>query len=60
MCKLKLHFSDVIVIVKNNKYYWGPLSAHDCFRKIILSKFNGLERLGHLFSKVSETTFTFR
>ena len=59
MCKLKLQFSDVVVIVKNDKNYWGPLSAHVYFRKFILSKINGLERLGHLFSHVSETTFTF-
>ena len=56
---LKLHFSDVVVIVKNDKNYWGPLSAHVYFRKFILSKIDALERLGHLFSHVSETTFTF-
>ena len=59
MCKLKLHFSDVIVIVKNDKYFWFPLSAPDDFTKFILSKIDAFERLGHLFSHVSETTFTF-
>ena len=59
MCKLKLHFSDVIVIVENDKYYWDPLSAHDDFSKFILSKIDAFERLGLLFSHVSETTFLF-
>ena len=58
-CKLKLHFSDVIAIVKNDKYYWDPLSALVYFRKFI-SKIDALERPGHLFSHVSETTFTFQ
>ena len=59
MCKLKLLFSDVITIVKNDKYYWTPLSALVDFRKFILSKIDALERLGQLFAHVSETTFTF-
>ena len=58
MCRLKLHFSDVIVIVKNDKYYWNPLSALVYFRKFILSKIDALELLGHLFFHVSETNFT--
>ena len=59
MCKLKLHFSDDIVIVKNDKDYWCPLSAPDDFTKFILSKVDAFEQLGHLFSHVSETNFTF-
>ena len=59
MCKLKLHFSDVIIIFKNDKYYLTPLSALVDFRKFILSKIDALERLGNLFAHVSETTFTF-
>ena len=59
MCKLKLHFSDVIVIVKNDKYFWSPLSAQDDFTKFVLTKIDAFERLRHLFSHVSETTFTF-
>ena len=59
MCKLKLHFSEVIVIVKNDKYYWFPQSAPVDLDKFILSKIDALERPGRLFSHVSETTFTF-
>ena len=59
MFKLKLHFSNVLVIVKNDKYYWNPLSAFVYIRKFILSKIDALERIGHLFSHVSETTFFF-
>ena len=60
MCKLKLHFSDVIVIVKNDKYYWLPHSALVDFRKLVLSKIDAFERPGHIFSHVSETFFTFK
>ena len=60
MCKLKLHFSDVIVIVKNDKYYWNPLSAVVYFTKFILSKTDALGRPGRFFSHVSEITFTFK
>ena len=59
MCKLKLHLSDVIVIVKNDKFYWDPLSAVGLFGKFILSKIDALERPGHKVSHVSETIFTF-
>ena len=57
MCMLKVHFSDVIVIVKNDKYYWDPLSAVVYFGEFILSKIDALERPTHKFSHVSETKF---
>ena len=47
------------MIVKNAKYYWGPLSSLDVFSKFILSKIDAFGKLGHFFSHVSETTFTF-
>ena len=59
MCKLTLHFSDDIVIVRNDKYYWGPQSAVVYFGKFIISKIDDLERRGRIFFHVSETSFTF-
>ena len=59
MCKLKLHFSDYITIVKNDEYYWLPVSALVDFERFILSKIDALKRTAGLFSHVSESTFTF-
>ena len=59
MCMVKLHFSDDITIVKNDKHYWFPVSAVVSFERFILSKTDALKRTAGLFSQVSETTFTF-
>ena len=59
MCKLKLHFSDDFTIVKNDKYYWLPVSAVVDFERFLISKIDALKRTAGLFSLVSETTFTF-
>ena len=59
MCKLKLHFSDDITIVKDDKYYWPPVSAVVDFERLIFSKIDALKRTVGLFSHISETTSTF-
>ena len=59
VCKLKLHFSGVIIIVKNDKYFWFPRSAPVDFEKFILSKSDVLQRTRGLFSHVPENTVTF-
>ena len=59
MRKLNLHFSDDITIVKNDKYYWSPVSAVVDFERFILSKIDALKGTVGLFSHVSGTTYTF-
>ena len=59
MCKRKLHFSDDITIVKNDKNYWLPVSRVDDCERFILPKIDALKRTAGLISHVSETTFTF-
>ena len=59
ICKLKLHFSDDIVLVIMDKYMWLPHGVVIQFNKFILSKINAIERDRYAFSHVSEATFSF-
>ena len=56
---LKIHFSHLTIIVKNDKLYWYTSSVVVEFEEFVLSKIRNLKRPGRLFSHVSETTFTF-
>ena len=58
ICKWKLHFSDIINAVKNDKW-WCSLSAGSLLRNFLSPKIKIVERSGHLLSHISEMNITF-
>ena len=57
ICKWKLHFSERIISVKNDK--WCRLSADFYLREFLLSKNKFFERCGYKFSHICEMNITF-